>query len=117
DELPLRPGQAGLADLHREWRFLVLVAPDLELLEGLLDLLAARALPAALGRRGAGGRIRARDAGHALLGLRLAGQERIEKDPGDAAECDRGQAGESERLLVEAEQHVSGPVRRRRLPR
>src|SRR5215207_5405946 len=61
-----------------------LVLPHLELLEGFLHLLAARALRAALGG-GAGDRVRPRDAGQPVFRLLIARQDGLNEDPGDAA--------------------------------
>jgi len=87
-----------------------LVLPHLELLEGFLHLLAARALRAALGG-GAGDRVRPRDAGQPVFRLLIARQDGINEDPGDAAGRDGHEREQGNRLQVHGAAAVSGLVR------
>ena len=97
-EFLLRPVQPGLRDAGADsGGSLPSWLRRSSSLSDLLDLLAARALVARrrCGRAGSD----LRDAGAALLGLPLAGQQRIDEDPGDAADRDGAtMKSEGERL-------------------
>ncbi len=88
--------EARLREADAERDPLFLLAARLEILQRSLDLLAARTL-VLVGVAG-GNRFGFCDRGTAIFGLLLSRQQRIEEDPGDAADPGGGEEGQCERL-------------------
>jgi hypothetical protein len=112
-EGPLRPGEACLSDANLDAHPIARFLLELELLEALRDLIP----PAHGGDPVASFRTGRRQRLLAFLGLGIAGEERIQKDIGDPARCERGETDGGELGVDHTRVHKVRGTRRSRLSR